>query len=104
MYFTGNPKRIRKLFYHDLIKLKTCDEIIYRQALYGVYEFSGVLKVKKVIAALLLVFFIAGITTACGSSDIDMNKFIDKMKKENQVSPEKKQEIRKSIFPNLKDN
>jgi hypothetical protein len=59
--------------------------------------------VKRVIAALLLVFFIAGITTACGGSDIDMGKFIDKMQKENQVSPEKKQEIRKSIFPNLKE-
>lgn len=61
------------------------------------------LKLKRIIAALLVVLFIAGITTACGGSDIDMKKFIDKMQKENQVSPDKKQEIRKSIFPNLKE-
>lgn len=58
---------------------------------------------KRIIAALLLVLFIVSIATACGSSDIDMKKFIDKMQKENKVSPDKKQEIRKSIFPNLKE-
>lgn len=60
------------------------------------------LELKKVIAVLLLTFFIAGIVTACGR-DIDMKKFIDKMQKENEVSTEKKQEIRKSIFPNLNE-
>lgn len=37
------------------------------------------------------------------NNGIDMKKFIDKMRKEQKVSPEQKKEIRKSIFPNLKD-
>jgi hypothetical protein len=59
------------------------------------------LKVLFVLAA----FVISVSVASCDGSNnnIDMKKFIDKMHKENKVSPSKKKEIRKSIFPNLKE-
>ena len=59
---------------------------------------------KKAVFVIVVLCLAAFFITSCGSNDdIDMKKFIDKMKKENRVSPEKKQEIRRSIFPNLKE-
>lgn len=61
---------------------------------------------KKIILLIIAVCTLMTFTVSCGgkNNDIDMKKFIERMQKENSVSPEEKQEIRKSIFPNLKGN
>lgn len=59
---------------------------------------------KAKVFAVLAVFLIALFSISCGKDNsVDMQKFIDKANKEKQVSPEKKKEIRKSIFPNIKE-
>lgn len=60
---------------------------------------------KAKVFAVLAVFLIALFSTSCGKDNsVDMQKFIDKAQKEKQqVSPEKKKEIRKSVFPNIKE-
>jgi hypothetical protein len=60
---------------------------------------------KKICLCLLLIMLVS-MAASCDdkkSGDIDMKKFIEKMQKENNVSTDKKREIRKSIFPNLKE-
>ncbi len=63
------------------------------------------MKAKKICLALFLLITVLFLVSCEDKKDngIDMKKFIQQMQKENNVSAEKKKEIRKSIFPNLKE-
>jgi hypothetical protein len=60
---------------------------------------------KSKIFLIFIAFLIALSAASCSgrSSGLDMKKFKEKMQQENNVSDEKKAEIRKSIFPNYKE-
>jgi len=58
---------------------------------------------KTKILLIIAVFFISAFAAGCNNS-VDMKGFLEKMKGgSSNTDTEKKKEIRKSIFPNIKD-